>query len=150
MTLSRRSKQVLMGLAFLAALYAANYSLTPELVGVVKLEEHCRPRGQLEFDSESWKQTSPASGKRFEMVDSLLESGSLLNLDATQIETLLGKADIVSDQQAEKQFVYLLADQCAFPAKSLFFPGLFANLDQWWLEIRLRDGKTYLARVFFT
>jgi hypothetical protein len=150
MRLSKKSKLVLVGLASLAALYAVNYFVTPDLIGVVKLEEHCRPRGKLKFDSENWKQAAPTSGKRFEMVDNLLASGLLLNLDATQVETLLGKADIVSDQQGEKQFVYLLADQRAFPAKSVFFPGFFANLDQWMLEIRLRDGKTYLARVFFT
>lgn len=150
MALSKRSKLLLVAVALLPALYAVNYFVTPDLVGITKLEEQCRPHGQLKCDSETWKQTAPTSGKRFEMVDDLLAAGALISLDASQVESLLGKADIVSDQQGEKQFVYVLGDQRAYPARSIWFPRLFANLDRWMLEVRLRNGKAYFAKVFFT
>ena len=146
----KRLKLFLVAVAWLLTLYAINYFVTPDLVGIVKLEERCRPRGKLKFDSGTWKNATPASGKRFEMVDDLLAEGALTNVDANQIEGLLGKADIVTNQQGEQQLVYMLGDQRAFPASSIWFPYLFANLDRWMLEIRLRNGKAYFAKVFFT
>ncbi|MCX8156728.1 MAG: hypothetical protein N3J91_09825 [Verrucomicrobiae bacterium] len=150
MALPKKLKLLLGGLVLLPTLYAANYFVTPNLIGVTKLEERCRPRGKLKFDSETWKQAAPTSGRRFEMVDDLLKADTLFNLDANQVENLLGKADIVSDQQGEKQFVYVLGDQRAYPARSIWFPRLFANRDRWMLEVRLRNGKVSFAKVFFT
>jgi hypothetical protein len=150
MVFSKKLKLLLGGLVLLPTLYVVNYFVTPDLIGVTKLEERCRPRGKLKFDSEAWKQAAPTSGKRFEMVDDLLKRDTLLNLDANQVENLLGKADITSEQQGEKRFVYVLGDQRAYPARSIWFPRLFANLDRWMLEVRLRNGKVFFVKVFFT
>lgn len=84
------------------------------------------------------------------MVDDLLASKRVINLDSTQIEKLLGKPDLVSDKDGEELLFYILGDQRAHPSKSVWFPGLFPNNDRWMLEIRLRQGKAYAARVFFT
>jgi hypothetical protein len=150
MVLPKKSKLILVIVTLLPALYAVNYFVTPDLVGVIKLEERCRPLGKLKFNSGIWKQATPSSGKRFEMVDDLLAAVTLINLDTNQVENLLGEPDIVSDQQGEIQFVYVLGDQRKYPARSIWFPCLFANLDRWMLEVRLRNEKVYFARVFFT
>jgi len=105
----------------LPTLYAMNYLVTPDLIGVTKLDELCRPRGKLKFDSETWKQAPSTSGIRFEMVDDLLKTDAFLNLDANQVKSLLGNADIVSNVQDEKQFVYMLGDQRACQARSIWF-----------------------------
>lgn len=150
MRLYQKAKIVLKVLIILVGLYMVNYIVTPNLIGIVNLELYCRPRGKLKFDSEIWKQAEPASRTRYEMVDDLLDSGLLRNLDVTQIEGLLGKPDLVSDVDGEKLLVYYLAYQRDYPSKSVFFPYIFSNFDQWMLEIRIRNGKCYLAKVFFT
>lgn len=133
----------------LATLFGLNYAITPTLVGENKLEEFFRPRGESKFDSASWKDASPASGKRYEMVDDLLASQRLMGLSETDVKGLLGEADSTGDEEGEKLLVYHLAKQRDYPAKSVWFPGFFPNHEAWMLEVRLRNGSVCLTRVFF-
>lgn len=133
----------------LAALFGLNYVITPTLVGENKLEEFFRPRRESKFDSASWKDPSPASGKRYEMVDDLLVSQRLMGLRETDLNGLLGEADSTGDEGGDKLLVYHLAKQRDYPAKSVWFPGFFPNHEAWMLEVRLRNGNVSVARVFF-
>ncbi len=84
------------------------------------------------------------------MVDSLLASKVLLGADELRLSGLLGAPESTSKQDGTKSYYYFLADQRQYPARSIWFPGLFANLDRWMFEVRLRDGRVVLARVYFT
>lgn len=144
--------------AFMVALYLINYFVTPCIVGE-NLETCFRPHRNSAFDSKTWKEADPrlaskgASafyGRRFEMVDSLLASKVLLGADELRLSGLLGAPESTSKQDGTKSYYYFLADQRQYPARSIWFPGLFANLDRWMFEVRLRDGRVVLARVYFT
>jgi hypothetical protein len=144
--------------ALVAAIYLINYFVTPCIVGE-KLETCFRPHRNSAFDSNTWKKADPRLqskgaaafyGKRFDMVDSLLRSKALLGVDEQRLSELLGAPESASEQNGTKSYYYFLADQRQYPARSIWFPGLFANLDRWMLEVRLRDGKVVLARVYFT
>lgn len=139
------------GLALiLIGLYGINYFVTPEMVGVAKLEICCRPRGQMKFDAEHWGRTTPTSGERYAMVDDLLVTKAIINLDAEHIERLLGKPDLITEKEDERLLFYILGYQMAQPSRSIWWPGRFPNQDKWMLEIQLRGGRAYSARVFFT
>lgn len=153
-----RLKPIFLLLVSIAGLYGLNYLITPSLVGE-RLELTFRPRFILSFDSDVWKRSGPTTwkptfgfpyGKRCEMVDSLLATRSLINLETNKVEDLLGKPDTASEQGTEAQFFYVLGDQKDYPAKSIWFPRLFRNLDRWMLEIRFRNGKVYFVEAFFT
>lgn len=149
MRLPKKPSMLLAAALLLLILYGLNYFVTPDMVGIANLEVSCRPRGNLDFDPDEWKQLLPLSGKRYEMVDNLLADRAIINLDANQIEKLLGKPDLVGDKE-DRLFFYILGDQRAYPSKSIWFPGLFPNHDRWMLELRIRNGKAHSARVFFT
>jgi hypothetical protein len=149
MHVSKKSQLLLLATIVPLLLYGLNYFLLPDLVGITSLEVRCRPRGKLRFDSHTWK-ISPSTGKRYEMVDDLVAARFINNLDAEQIEGLLGKPDFTSAKENEVFLFYILGEQKAYPSKSFWFPGLFPNQDQWMLEIRLRNGRAYSANVFFT
>jgi hypothetical protein len=123
--------------------------ITPLLVGENKLEAYFRPRGESKFDSDSWKDASPASGKRYEMVDNLLAFQRLTGLTETDVKGLLGEGDSTGEEGDEKLLVYHLAKQRDYPAKSVWFPGFFSNHEAWMLEVRLRNGSVCSTRVFF-
>jgi hypothetical protein len=151
-------KMAISGLVLVAALYFANYFVTPAIVGE-KLETCFRPHLSSVFDSNAWKQADQRAptnaisipyGKRYEMVDNLLASKLLLGADELRLRELLGAPESTSEQSGTKRFYYFLADQRQYPARSILFPGLFANLDRWMFEVLLRDGKVVLARVYFT
>jgi hypothetical protein len=150
MTLSKSSKRLLATLFLAALFYVMNYFVTPDVVGVARLEEHFRPRGKSKFISQFWKEARAGSGHRFEMVDDLIKGNSLMGLDLNQVKDLLGNPDLFTNHQSENELFYMLADQKMYPAKSIWFPGLFANQDRWMLQVRLRNGKVFLAKVFFT
>ena len=133
----------------LAALFGLNYVITPALVGENRLEEFFRPRGESKFDSALWKDSSPVTGKRYEMVDDLLSSQRLAGLIEADVKGLLGEADSNGDEGGDKLLVYHLAKQRDYPAKSVLFPGFFPNHEAWMLEVRLRNGNVSSARVFF-
>lgn len=133
----------------LAALFGLNYVITPTLVGENKLEEFFRPRGESKFDSASWEDASPASGRRYEMLDDLLASKHLVGLSETDVKGLLGEADSTGNEGGDKLLVYHLAKQRDYPAKSVWFPGFFPNHEAWMFEVRLRNGNAYSTRVFF-
>ena len=84
------------------------------------------------------------------MVDDLLARRVVIGLDRNQVEKLLGTPDLVNERGGEEYLFYILGDQRDYPAKSIWFPGVFPNNDRWMLEIRLGNGKVYLANVFFT
>jgi hypothetical protein len=150
MRLTKSVRILLLAALLLPGVYVLNYFLTPDLVGIAELEVNCRPPGKARFDSDIWRQASISSGKRYEMVDDLLASKRIINLDSTQIEKLLGKPDLVSNKDGEELLFYILGDQRTHPSKSVWFPGLFPNNDRWMLEVRLRQKKASAARVFFT
>jgi hypothetical protein len=140
---------ILLGLS-LPLLYCANYFITPNVVGIVRLETGCRPRGGVRFDSGKWKEPSASAGKRYEMVDSLLADGILPGVNVAQLRDLLGRPDMTQQKDGDQLLFYMLGTQNTFPSRSFWFPGLFANCDRWFLEIRLHGGKVESARVFFT
>lgn len=146
-TLQRKSAW---GATLLLALYAGNYFLTPDIVGITQLEAFYRPRGHSEFNSERWKRNGSASKQRYEMVDQLVASRLLVGLHTGNVEQLLGKPDLVGNDQGRLRFLYFLGDQRTHPATSILFPCMFRNLDRWMLEIQIFDGKVLQAKVIFT
>ena len=76
------------GTTLLAALYALNYFVTPEVIGVTRLEELARPRGRLDFNASRWQELRQAPGQRYEMVDSLLSAKVLIGVDTTQVRSM--------------------------------------------------------------
>lgn len=134
----------------LVMLYALNYLVTPILVGRNNLELHCRPAGNREFESEAWKDLRGGGDPRYEMVDDLLASQSLAGRTESEIDLILGPPDSVTMTNGATMRVYYLAAQRRFPAKSVFFPGLFPNHEAWMLKIYFREGRAMTAKVFFT
>ena len=141
---------VILFLVIGAAMYLINAIVTPQLFDLTNLEINCRPKGKLQFDSPSWKSATPASGKRYEMVDDLLASSKLHGLDENLVTQLLGSPNSAYQASSEKTFVYHLARQRDYPAKSNWFPAGFPNHEAWMLEIVLHHGKVVSVRVFFT
>jgi hypothetical protein len=146
------------GFALVAALYLANYFVTPAVVGE-QLEISFRPHLRSLFDPRTWKKAGPEIpatpahvhyGKRFEMVDDLMRSGLLAGAREQRVMELLGTPESTGEQSGTKSFYYFLADQRQYPARSIWFPGVFANLDRWMFEVRFRNGRVVLARVYFT
>ena len=151
MITGKRSKlTVLRVSAVLLALYGINYLVTPDLVGKNDLEIFFRPVYQRAFESETWKRSSPESGVRYEMADSILTSRVIIGLDIVAVQNLLGKPDLRDNEQGEERCFYVLGGQRAYPSRSIWFPGLFPNQDHWFLEIRFREGKVQSATIFFT
>jgi hypothetical protein len=146
------------GLVVALALYLTNYLVTPAIVGE-ELEIVFRPHLNMAFDSTTWKRADPRAplteltlfyGKRYEMVDSLLRSKLLLDTNEQRVRELLGDPESTSEGRGTKSLYYFLADQRQYPARSIWFPGLFSNLDRWMFEVLLRDGRVVAARVYFT
>lgn len=150
MYINKNAKRFIVVVVCLLFFYFLNYIITPSIVGEIRLEELCRPRGNLKFSSDIWRQSDAISGKRFEMVDDLLKSGLIIGLNETQVDKLLGRADIASSQLGERQLTYQLGFQRDYPVRSVWFPYCFPNQDQWKLEICIRKGKVYLAKVYVT
>lgn len=149
MVLSVQWRFVAVGLAALLVLFSLNYVFTPALVGEDRLEEFFRPRGEMAFDSPTWRESSIAAGKRYEMTDDLLDSGRLIGLTETQVKVLLGEPNSMGDEDDERVLVYHLAKQRDYPAKSLWFPRFFPNHEAWMLAVRVRNGSAQSAKVFF-
>ena len=148
------------GKAFVLVLaaYLANYFITPVVVGE-KLEIYFRPHGSAAFDSGAWKQADPRTrqaggtvpyGRRYEMVDSLLDSKMLLGANEQRVRDLLGTPESTSEKDGRKGLYYFLGDQRQYPSRSIWFPCLFTNQDRWMLEVVLRDAKVIIARVYYT
>lgn len=135
MRLSKNVRILILAALLLPGVYALNYFVTPDLVGIAELEVSCRPRGTARFDSDIWRQASASSGNRYQMVDDLLATEKVIGLDSTQIAKLLGKPDLVSDKDGEKLLFHILGDQRTHPSKSVWFPGLFPNNDRWMLYL---------------
>jgi len=133
----------------LVLLYGANWMVTPEVVGVTKLESVFRPQGKLAFDSNKWKQKQESPwGERYEMVDDLLRKQLRLGLSRQEVEELLGKPDVDAPRGAgELELSYSLASQKDYPARSVLFPGRLENLELWILLLRFRDGRLYSIEV---
>jgi hypothetical protein len=132
-------------------LYCANYFVTPEIVGVTKLEQFFRPKRATPFDSNNWKAASPTSGERFKMVDELLKRRILQGRSRREIVELLGSPSIGTPANGiEVQMLYPLASQKDYPAHSFWFPGRLHNLEVWILLLRFREGRVYLAEVIAT
>ena len=146
---STRAKMLMWGIAAVAVLYAVNYIFTPEIVGITKLETFFRPKGELKFESETWKQKQPSSwGERYGMVDDLIRTHLALGRSQQEVEALLGKPDIAAPLDGgEVILCYALASQKDYPARSILFPGRLGNLEPWILRLRFRDGRLYLMEV---
>jgi hypothetical protein len=152
----RRLKRGIVLVVSLAIAYTLNFFLTPLLVGE-RLELYFRPHFGSKFDSEVWRLTGPKSwkpggphyGSRYEMVDDLLGSGRVVGMAEDSLLTMLGTPELADSKAGEKRLFYVLGDQRTYPARSIWFPGWFANLDRWMLQVELRDGKACSARVFF-
>ena len=142
---------ILVGVVVALLLYWINYNVTPDLIGPNRLEIFCRPRGNLKFDSKLWKD-SPyilERSKRYEMVDDLLSRSLLIGLNESGIQRLIGHPNTSNDTNGVGIYVYYLARQKDYPAKSIWFPGQFPNHEAWMLEIIFKGGKATSARVFF-
>jgi hypothetical protein len=135
--------------ALASTLYFLNMALTPSLVGENKLEEFCRPRGTTKFENVLWRNSSPASGRRYGMVDDLLTTRRLIGLKEREVTVLLGEPNSIDEADGDKLLVYHLARQRDQPARSILFPGFFPNHEVWMLGISLREGKAHRAKVFF-
>ncbi|MGA4579899.1 hypothetical protein [Limisphaera sp. VF-2] len=133
----------------LTLLYGANWFLTPEIVGIRKLESAFRPKGKRQCDSQKWKQKEPSSwGERYEMVDDLLRKHLHSGLTREEVEGLLGKPDVEAIRgDGELELSYSLASQKDYPARSVLFPGVLQNLELWVLLLRFRGGQLYSAEV---
>jgi hypothetical protein len=144
-------RQALLVAGLLPVAYGLNYLVTPAVVGEARLEVMCRPRGALRFDAGAWRRAAPASGVRYEMVDDLLaRSGEFVGVAGEKVREQLGKPDLLGARRDDESVFYMLGDQRAHPAKSIWFPGLFANQDRWLLELRVRNGRVCGFKVFFT
>jgi hypothetical protein len=137
------------GAVVVLLLYAANYMVTPEVVGITELEAFFRPKYELKFDSEKWKQPQAASwGERYKMVDDLLRTQLALGRSQREIEELLGKPDIAAPRDAGVfEMHYTLASQKEYPSRSILFPGRLGNLELWILLLHFRDGRLYSVQV---
>lgn len=131
-------------------IYCLNYFLTPCFVGVKRLESFFRPRGTEKFNSQTWKFASPFSGERYQMADDLIQSRILLHRDRADVETLLGKPDLIYEQEGETHYTYTLGGQRKIPVRSVWFPGWFANIDRWLLDIRFINGKVCGMKLYAT
>lgn len=136
----------------LPILYLANWSVTPEIVGVRRLESYFRPKGQMLFDSVVWKRKSPGfSTQRYEMVDDILSKRLQLGLDRRAVEAILGEPDLAAVRSVtEVELSYNLASQEDYPARSFFFPWRLGNLELWILLLRFRDDRLYSMEVLPT
>jgi len=134
------------GIGALAVLYCMNWLFTPEIVGIVKLEEFYRPKGRLKFDPEKWCAPS-YFGQRYEMVDDLLQRCLPLGLSREEVESLLGPPHLVQLLEEDTLVWYELGWRRDYPSRSIFFPGRLINVETWLLELRFRDGRLYAARV---
>jgi len=146
---SPRAKQFIGTAVAVVVLYGANYVFTPEIVGVTKLESFFRPKGDLQFDHDKWRQKQAASwGERYKMVDDLLRNQPLSGRSQQEVEDLLGKPDIAAPRDnREIELHYTLASQKDFPARSVLFPGRMGNSELWILLLYFRDGRLYSASV---
>lgn len=146
---SPRGKWFRAGVVAVVALYGANYLFTPDIVGITQLESFFRPKGELRFDSNKWKQKQASSwGERYKMVDDILRNQLQPGRSRQEVEDLLGKPDIAAPRDGgELELHYNLASQKDYPARSLLFPGRLQNLELWILLLRFRDGRLYSAEV---
>jgi hypothetical protein len=60
-TVPTKIKLLILVAVGVAVLLGVNYVVTPMLVGENKLEAYFRPRGESEFDSDSWKRVLQVS-----------------------------------------------------------------------------------------
>jgi hypothetical protein len=142
-----RKAAVLVG-CFVVALYVLNYIFTPMLLGEREIEIYFRPHCRLMFDSKTWKRgglkvsggIAENYGKRYEMLDDLLSSHALVGMKEDSLVMQLGQS---------KRLFYILGDQRNYPAKSVLFPGAFANFDRWKMEIVISDGKVTSYKILF-
>jgi hypothetical protein len=146
-------------LALIVAIYVVNYLATPAIVGEAKLEIYFRPRCNSRFDSDAWLRADRTTWKpgasvpygwRYAMVDDLLRSKTLIGATERRVKELLGPPELTSDTNGVRSLDYFLATQRQYPARSILFPRLFANFDEWRLEVILRDGRVIMARIYFT
>jgi len=174
----------LWGFAILAGFYWLNYLITPVFIGVTKLESMCRPRICQKFDPLLWSNSglikdgkhgkfSPSFGKRYEMVDDLLESHVVVGMGSNQVKELIGEPDagvidkkyfldsrnpycgdrqnfvkeILESSNSISIWAYHLAHQRQYPARSILFPNLFFNGDEWKLIIEMRNSKVHRINV---
>lgn len=112
-------------------------------------------------------------GKRYEMVDDLLAVHLFVGMEAAQVRAMLGEPDagivdkkyllatpdpygghqlnpvkeILESTDSIAIWAYHLAHQRQYPARSLWFPGFFANGDHWKLLVGMRNGKVFRLGV---
>lgn len=153
MTTKQRKLKLLNIAVVLLATYLTGYILTPVLIGE-KLEIFFRPHFDEKFNPVIWKEGGLGKGhgqygKRYEMLDNLLESHILEGLNVDQLQALLGPPDSKRDGEPNLWF-YTLGDQRIFPSRAILFPGWFSNRDRWMLEVEFRNGKVSHLKVYFT
>ncbi len=134
--------------------YFVNYLVTPCIVGE-RLEVYFRPRLSEPFRSELWRRASSSGdpelyGKRYRMVDNLIRSKLLVGASESGVKERLGPPESSSQAGTTARLFYFLANQKQYPARSVLFPGAFANLDRWMLEIELHNGTVTLVKVYFS
>lgn len=149
-TSTRELSFLVKGIVCLLAIFILNYLVTPIFVGENKLEEFFRPRGKLDFDPLMWKSAAMDSGKRYEMVDSLLDSRQLLGLSDLRVKQILGEPSALNfTEQGDKVMTYYLSRQRNYPASSFLFPYFFPNHEIWMLSLLLTNRNVESAKVIF-
>lgn len=156
--MKHRGKTGISLLAIILAAYALNWIFTPMIVGD-RLELYFRPKFQTPFQSELWltsrsttvnRQGIGKFGKCYEMVDELIASNKLIGKSELEINRLLGTPDTAENKESFRRLLYILADQSQYPSRSVLFPRVFWNTDQWVLQIVIERGRVSRAFIFFT
>ena len=129
-------------------LFALNWVVTPEFVGVTKLESKYRPKMRFPFDAAQWKRTQPSSGERYKMVDTLLEKVIEIGDDFEKVERLLGSPEITEKRESGEVYAhYTLGSQSQFPAHSALFKWRLENSELWVLLLHFKQGKLWSFAV---
>jgi hypothetical protein len=114
-------------------------------------------------------------GRRYEMVDDLVASHISIGMEGKQIRAVLGDPDggildkksilaspdpyglhhskpdkeIMESPDSIAFWAYHLSYQWQYPARSMWFPRMFANFDRWMLVIKLTNGRVSKIEVSF-
>ena len=122
---------------------------------------------------------SPSYGRRYAMIDDLLAKHLVVGMEASDVSRILGNPDAgltdkreleaelsavgnqsgLFDRSPAKEILrspddiaywaYHLGSQQQYPARSMWFPGVFANGEGWKLLVKIKDGKVDALSITF-
>lgn len=118
---------------------------------------------------------SSTYGSRYKMVDDVLKNQISVGMKAQQVEDILGKPDggiidrtfiealgnaygsndsgpgkeILESPDEVAYWAYHLASQSQYPAKSIWFPNIFLNFDEWELIVKMKNNLVADIQVSF-